>query len=300
VFLSKIIFSGTKRHVTKKSCDNRSTAIHLDYHYQCLMRTIKILCLTVILFLTRSSVTKAQVVTLDYYFNHEVHTTSSGKIQRYHYMWEDTANSGFSILGEVFKKNGAALQSLNEPPTTVNLKSTNIYIIVDPDTKKENPHPNYIEQKDIQQISAWVHSGGVLLMLANDSANVELPHFNNLAAKFGMHFNNDLQNHVIDDNHFEDGAVYPLDNPILKTARKIFMKDVCSIGTTGPAKPGLKNKNGATIMATAKYGKGTVIAVGDPWLYNEYVNGRLPAGYENDVAAADLVKWLINQIPTAH
>ena len=50
-------------------------------------------------------------------------------------------------------------------------------------------------------------------------------------------------------------------------------------------------------MAVAKYGKGTVFAVGDPWLYNEYVNGRLPTGFENDKAAADLTKWLIAQIP---
>jgi len=262
------------------------------------MKMTKILSLTALLFLACNSITNAQVVTLDYYFNHEVHTTSSGKTERYHYMWEDTANSGFSILGEVFKKNGAELQSLDDAPTTANLQSTDIYIIVDPDTKKENPHPNYIEPKDIEQIAAWVRSGGVLLMLANDSANVELPHFNNLAAKFGMHFNNDLQNHVIDDNHFEDGAVYPVNNPILKTARKIFMKDVCSISTTAPAESTLKNKNGATIIATEKYGKGTVIAIGDPWLYNEYVNGRLPAGYENDVAADDLVKWLIDQIPS--
>jgi hypothetical protein len=59
----------------------------------------------------------------------------------------------------------------------------------------------------------------------------------------------------------------------------------------------LKNKNGATIIAVAKYGKGTVLAVGDPWLYNEYINGRLPPGYENDKAANDVAKWLIKQIP---
>jgi unsaturated rhamnogalacturonyl hydrolase len=40
---------------------------------------------------------------------------------------------------------------------------------------------------------------------------------------------------------------------------------------------------------------GTVFAVGDPWFYNEYVNGRLPKGYENDKAANDVVKWLIAQ-----
>ena len=50
-------------------------------------------------------------------------------------------------------------------------------------------------------------------------------------------------------------------------------------------------------MAVAKYGKGMVMAVGDPWVYNEYLNGRLPADYENDKAADDVIKWLISNIP---
>jgi len=238
----------------------------------------------------------AQTVTLDYYFNHEVHTNKAGQVERYHYTWEDTANSGFSILGDVFKRNGARLDTLGSAPTAKNLKGSNIYIIVDPDTWKESPLPNYIEGKDIREITAWVKNGGVLLMLANDSANVELPHFNDLAAQFGMHFNDDLQNHVIDDAHFEDGAANTSGNSIFKTAHKVFMKDVCSIGITGPAKAALRNKNNAVIIATARYGKGTVMAVGDPWLYNEYTNGRLPASFENDKAADDIVKWLIARV----
>ncbi len=246
----------------------------------------------------------AQKVTLDYYFNHEVHKTSSGKIERYHYLWTEKANSGFSIFGEAFKKAGAVLDTLDSAPTSANLKGTAIYIIVDPDTKKESPNPNYIEPKDIKAIAAWVKSGGMLLMMANDSANVELPHFNNLAAKFGMHFNDDLQNHVIDDNHFEDGAIITEGNPVFKTAGKIFMKDACSIALRGPAKPLLKNSSGAVIIATAKYGKGAVLAVGDPWLYNEYTNGRLPKSFENDKAAYDITIWLtrliLPELPSSH
>jgi len=240
---------------------------------------------------------KAQTVMLDYYFNHEVHKGKSGQQERFHYMWEDKENTGFSIFGDIFKSHGATLKSLDSAPTAANLKGTDIYIIVDPDTKKESPNPNYIEEKDINEIEKWVKAGGVLVMFANDSANVELPHFNNLAVKFGMHFNDDLQNHVIDDNHFQDGGVMTVNNSIFKTANKIFMKDVCSIGITGPARVGLKNNNGAVIIAIEKYGKGTVFAVGDPWLYNEYVNGRLPAGYENKKAADDVAQWLIKQIP---
>jgi unsaturated rhamnogalacturonyl hydrolase len=50
------------------------------------------------------------------------------------------------------------------------------------------------------------------------------------------------------------------------------------------------------IMATSRFGKGTVFAIGDPWLYNEYVDGKkLPADYDNFKAARDLAKWLLTK-----
>ena len=244
-----------------------------------------------------SFASNAQNVTLDYYFNHETHKGKTGAPERFHYLWEEKANSGYSILSEVFKKQGFELKSLEAAPTAANLKGTGVYIIVDPDSKKENTDPNYIQPADVTNIAAWVKQGGVLVMLANDSANVELPHFNQLAAAFGMHFNNDMQNHVIDDAHFAEGGIDTKGNLVFKTAGKIFMKDVCSITTTGNAKALLKNGAGATVIATAKHGKGTVVAISDPWLYDEYVNGRLPAEYENDKAAYDLVVWLKQQLP---
>ncbi|RYZ45514.1 MAG: hypothetical protein EOO14_25635, partial [Chitinophagaceae bacterium] len=56
-------------------------------------------------------------------------------------------------------------------------------------------------------------------------------------------------------------------------------------------------KEGKNIMAVAKYGKGTVFVLGDPWLYNEYTDGRkLPADFHNYEAASDLVAWIAKQI----
>ena len=241
---------------------------------------------------------QAQTVTLDCYFNRELHQNAAGKPERFHYLWEDTANTGFSNWGAVFKKQGAQLKSLNEAPTLANLKGTAVYIIVDPDTKKETASPNYISTKDIDQIVRYVKNGGVLVLMANDSANVDLPHFNQLASKFGLHFNNDLHNHVIDDDHFADGGLTVTGNPLFKTAKKIFMKDIATLTLSGKAKSILKDGD-AVIIATTKYGKGAVFAVGDPWLYNEYVNGRLPPEYENDKAANDVTRWLLKQIPKA-
>ncbi|MEO7216043.1 hypothetical protein [Mucilaginibacter sp.] len=235
------------------------------------------------------------VVTLDHYFNHETHKNASGQPERFHYLWEEKAQTGFSIFGEAFTKQGAVLNSLEVAPTVSKLAGSKIYIIVDPDSRKENPQPNYISAAHIDDIAKWVKAGGVLLLMANDSANVELPHFNELAARFGMHFNNDIANHVIDDKHFEDGAIYTEGNAIFATAKKIFMKDACSISLSRKAKAALKNSAGAVIIAKAKYGKGFVLAVGDPWLYNEYVNGRLPAGFENDKAAEDIASYLLKK-----
>ncbi|MGM9478507.1 DUF4350 domain-containing protein [Pedobacter sp. GSP4] len=246
------------------------------------------------LLMASSFVASAQTVTLDYFFNRETRKDKQGKEIRFHYLWNERANSGFSIFGNVFKSEGFKLDSLETAPTLSNLKGSNVYLIVDPDRPKENPKPNYIEQAHIYAIAGWVKQGGVLVLFANDSANVELPHFNKLANVFGMHFTDQMQNHVIDDAHFEDGGIIIKNNPVFKTAAKIFMKDVCSIDTKGAAKPVLKNAAGATVIATAKYGKGNVIAIADPWLYDEYVNGRLPKemGFENDKAAVDLVKWI--------
>ncbi|GGH03982.1 DUF4350 domain-containing protein [Mucilaginibacter phyllosphaerae] len=237
----------------------------------------------------------AQNVTLDGYFNRETHVTKDGQSKRFHYLWDDTADTGFSEWGDTFTAQGARLHVLEARPTVFNLKNTSIYIIVDPDTRKENPSPNYLQPGDACQVAKWVKAGGVLVLMANDSANVELNGLNLLAAPFGLHFNNDMQNHVTDDAHFDDGAVAINNNPVFKTAQKAFMKDVCSIGLKGRAKPVLKAANGAVIAAVVKYGKGTVFAVGDPWLYNEYVNGRLPAGFDNDKAMADLTKYLLAQ-----
>ncbi|MDB5060201.1 MAG: hypothetical protein JWP67_44 [Mucilaginibacter sp.] len=249
-----------------------------------------------LLILLCASAASAQTVTLDYYFNHEVHKTASGKMERFHYMWDEKANTGFYIWGDIFTKNGVTLDTLDIAPTLQNLAKSDIYIIVDPDNKKESPAPNFIENKDVEQIAAWVKKGGVLVLMANDSANVELNHFNDLVHQFGLHFNNDMQNHVIDDNYFEDGAIAPGDNSIIKTAKKLFLKDVCGISYHGKnVIPVLKAKSGTAIAVVTKYGKGTVFAVGDPWLYNEYVNGRLPADFDNDKAANDLTIWLLQQ-----
>ena len=75
------------------------------------------------------------------------------------------------------------------------------------------------------------------------------------------------------------------------------LKDTCTISLKAPAASLLQDR-GDILMATAKYGKGTVFAVVDPWIYNEYTDGRnLPPEYDNFGGAMELVNWLVKQVP---
>jgi len=188
------------------------------------------------------------------------------------------------------------LPRLAVAPTVENLKKASIYIIVDPDNEKESPAPNFIQAADIAAIESWVKSGGVLVLLGNDSANMEFTHFNELAGKFGIHFNFD-DYHKVTGNQYEMGAFsMTAKDVIFPSTNKIYIKELSTLKLDGPAKAHFTDQ-GNVIMAVAKVGKGTVFAVGDPWFYNEYTDGRkLPADFQNFSAARDLTQWLIRQV----
>lgn len=246
--------------------------------------------------LSMSLTAYAQNVTVDNYYNRETRKTKDGRTEAFHYLWTDREMSGFSILGDIFLKNGArALTTLAQAPTMQNLKKMDVYIIVDPDHLGDSPSPNYMDEKSAQVIADWVKAGGVLLLMGNDEANADLKHFNILTAKFGFTFNSDIILGVKDDEHFDDGGLSTSGNSLFKTSKYIFIKNAASIAIQHTAVPLLNTKDGKNAMVTVKYGKGAVLAVGDPWLYNEYTNGRLPARFENDKAAADVAQWLLEQ-----
>ncbi|HMJ48620.1 MAG TPA: glycoside hydrolase family 88 protein [Ferruginibacter sp.] len=237
---------------------------------------------------------KGKTVLLDYYFNHETMKDMTGATIQHHYIWEQMDNGGYSLLGNVFNKYGVQTKRLIEPVTTAQLKKADIYIIIDPDWPKENKTPNYILPEHIETIANWVKDGGILMLFANDSNNVEFTRYNQLAGKFGIHFNENYRN-MVKGNEYETGTFNITGNPVFKNAKKIYLKEISTLKLSPPARPLLTDK-GDIIMALSKYGKGTVFAVGDPWLYNEYIDGRkIPVELENYKAAEDLVQWLIKQ-----
>ncbi|MBL7722771.1 MAG: glycoside hydrolase family 88 protein [Chitinophagaceae bacterium] len=241
------------------------------------------------------NIARGKTVLLDYYYNNEWKKDITGTPIRWHYTWEDKTNSGYAMLGDIFTKYGAKTRSLEKWPTSSDLKNASIYIIVDPDTEKETEKPKFLNPKDAISISDWVKNGGVLVLLGNDAGNAEFKNFNLLAGKFGIQFNEDSKNRVQNDQ-FEQGVVMAgINNPIFSSNWKMYVKEYSSLEISTPAVVVLKNGND-NVMTAKKYGKGTVFAIGDPWIYNEYLDGRkLPADFQNYKAAEEWVQWLLKQ-----
>lgn len=237
---------------------------------------------------------RGKKVVMDNYFNRETKEDAFGKKIIFHYKWNERDNGGFSFVNHIFQKHGAKTSLLDEAPSPANLKGVAVYFLIDPDWPKENKTPNYIETKHIDALYNYVKNGGVLVMMANDSNNVEFTHYNELAGRFGIHWNENMRHDVID-NQFEQGFMFFDEADAIFGKCKVFIKQMCTQTIKQPA-VSVYSENGEVLMSVAKVGKGTVFAVGDPWFYNEYVDGRkLPADVENYKAASQLVKWLLQQ-----
>ena len=240
---------------------------------------------------------RGDTVLMDGWFNSQKRADAFGRQVYFHYKWDTQDMPGYSLVGRIFRNFGVETKELDARPTFENLSKAQVYMIVSPDNPDKNPHPNFATAEDGEQIAKWVKAGGVLAIMENDTTFADLDHFNAIAEKFGMHFNSVLRKHVIGTN-WEQGRI-ELDGtgPIFHHPHTIYVKDVCTISVKAPAVSVLKEGDDI-FMATAKYGKGTVYAFVDPWLYNEYTDGRkLPAMYDNYTGGVELVRWLLEQVP---
>lgn len=238
---------------------------------------------------------KGKTILLDSYYNNEHDKDIAGNARSTHYKWEERSNGGYQFWGKTFQHYGASLRTTYQAPDRPTLKNAAVYIIADPDIPKENPEARFMNEQEANNIYEWVKAGGTLVLMLNDSGNCDLTHINILTRKLGFSFNNDSRNHV-EGRQFEQGALYiPAGNPVFKTAAKVYLKEISTINIEDKTKASsLYTDKGSVLMVTAKVGKGKVFAVGDPWIYNEYADGRkLPADLENFKAMTDLTKWIL-------
>ena len=238
---------------------------------------------------------RGATVLVDAWFNSQQRPDAFGQQGYFHYKWNDRSNDGYSLLGNIFNNFGAETKTLYTAPTASELSQVQVYIIASPDTTAKNPNRHLVQPEDAEQIADWVKAGGVLMLLANDPANTDLDHFNLIAERFGIYFNSVLRKHVLGNSHEMGKIAVSAGGPVFHDSHMLFMKDVCTITASSPATPLLRDGDDI-LMAIAKYGKGTIFATVDPWLYNEYTDGRkLPTEYDNYAAGKELVRWILEQ-----
>jgi unsaturated rhamnogalacturonyl hydrolase len=238
-----------------------------------------------------------RTVLVDGWFNSQQRADAFGETVYFHYKWDTWDEPGYSLFGHIFRNYGANSGELDAEPTAANLKRADVYVIASPDNLDKNPHPHFANADDATQIAQWVKAGGVLMIMENDTSYADLDHFNVISQEFGIHFNSILRKHVVGTNWEQGKITIDGTGPIFHRPHTIYVKDVCTISATGPAHSVLA-EGPDIFMATAKYGKGTVYAMVDPWLYNEYTDGRkLPAVYDNFAAGNELVRWVLEQVP---
>jgi len=258
-------------------------------------RVLKVLIVLLVIFTSCNSsqnVSDQLVVGLDNWFNREIHAETG---QPFHYLWGDTTWSGYSRFGKIFTDRGAEIKTIEKPLVSV-LKTIDIYIIVDPDTTTESETPNYMLPDDIKNIERWVRRGGILAVFANDAPNCEFTHLNGLMERFGITFNH-VTLHRVTGDKWEMGACTNLpDHPLFKRVSKIYIKEISDINLSGTAKAVL-TENKKVLMAENGYGRGYVFAIGDPWIYNEYIDhDRLPESFDNMQAAENLADLLLGKV----
>lgn len=219
----------------------------------------------------------AAVVAVDCYHNDE-------KPHPDHYRWEGTYQGGYSKLGDVLRALSAELRTVREPLTAAALKGIDVFLIADPDTPAETPEPKYINSAEIDALAKWVRAGGRLVLFGNDKGNTEFEHFNKLATRFGIEFVETIYRNAEGKSKLNLISA----NSILGKGLTAYFVDVAPLKLSD-AKAQILLSDGATpIMALVPHGKGRVLALGDPWIYNEYIDSK-----DNRQMATNLFRELL-------
>ncbi len=203
-----------------------------------------------------------EIVALDGFHNNESKMPD-------HYQWDGVRPGGFSELGKVLSGLGAQLKTVRERVTPAVLEGAKVFIIVDPDTPAETSDPQYIMPDEIAAIEKWVRAGGRLVLLGNDKGNAEFEHFNQLAKRFGIEFLEETYPKV----QGKGILIAKGDGPMFEGAPEVYLVEVAPLKVSPDVKIVLAD-HGTPIMALAEAGKGKVFALGDPWVYNEYIGSK--------------------------
>jgi unsaturated rhamnogalacturonyl hydrolase len=201
-----------------------------------------------------------EVIALDGYHNNK-------KDYPDHYRWEGTDLGGYSQFGDIFRRDGAELRTTHAPFTSSSLAGLDVVIIVAPDLPTTAIDPKYISDSEVDALENWVRQGGRLVMFGNDKGHSEFEHLNRLASRFGVQFIETTYTNSEGKILFTVAST----NPILGVGLSAFLDKIAPLKLSN-SKASILLADGATpLMVLIPYGKGKVVALGDPWLYNEFI-----------------------------
>ncbi|HTB97951.1 MAG TPA: hypothetical protein VK716_13145 [Terracidiphilus sp.] len=247
-----------------------------------------------------ASIARNKTAVMDAWFNSQERKNAAGQMELFHYKWDDRADSGYSLLGHMLRGYGMRTTLLAAEPTAENLRLANYYFIASPDIPVKNPNPHYMTEAYAAVVAAWVKQGGVLVMMENDPPNADIEHLNLLADRFGIHFDNVLHHHILGEQVADGTIPVAPGGPLFEHAHTLYMKDTCAISLRGEGQVLLRDR-GDIVMASIKFGRGTVFAAVDPWVYNEYTDGRknpkIYGQFDNFAGGMEFVRWLAHQGP---
>jgi unsaturated rhamnogalacturonyl hydrolase len=162
-----------------------------------------------------------------------------------------------------------------------------------------------MDKASADAIEAWVKAGGILVLMENDSEHADQTPLDLLSDRFGIHYNPVTVNKELNNDYTNTLIQIPAGTGgIFKHEHTAVMKETSTITVSAPAKSILTHTDAEsptpfTVMAVAHIGKGLVYANVDPWIYNEYTDGRkLPLHEDNFAGGQELVRWLVTAAAT--
>ena len=237
------------------------------------------------------AVGQGKTVVLDSWFTAEPHKNPAGTPDAISAKWQDETSKGLSFFGHAFQRYGMQLDALRVAPTSSSLSSAQIYVVAAP----VDAFSHDVTKQDADAVETWVRDGGVLLLIGSQGDGEQASGLNTLAERFGMHVNAAAGSKSQGQADERGVLVTPPGADIFPISRRVFLQGTSTLRLSPLAHP-ILNAADSTRMAVASVGRGTVLTIANPWLSNQYVDGRsvIPAS-DNLAAAIDLAGWLLKQ-----